>query len=191
MVVENASNKIVSRMIANDVIGADERAIYSYHIQVMLESVVGHSIILLIAAMSGHFVEILLFLLSFGILRGSTSGYHCKTSVGCFVLSSLACAFVVLLKDLALRYILYYQGGLIISMIIILLVGAINHPNMVWSDEELKVAKRSSRIKVLIMLILLFILDYLGIEKTYLYCFGMGIVQCSISLVIVNLKGKD
>ena len=111
MVVENASNKIVSRMIANDVIGDDERAIYSYHIQVMLESVVGHSIILLIAAMSGHFVEIFLFLLSFGVLRGSTSGYHCKTSVGCFVLSSLACAFVVLLKDLALRYILYYQGG--------------------------------------------------------------------------------
>ena len=190
MVVENASNKIVSRMIANDVIGDDERAIYSYHIQVMLESVVGHSIILLIAAMSGHFVEILLFLLSFGILRGSTSGYHCKTSVGCFVLSSLACAFVVLLKDLALRYILYYQGGLIISMIIIFLVGAINHPNMGWSDEELKAARRSSRIKDLILFLLLFILDYLGIEKTYLYCFGMGIVQCSISLVIVNLKGK-
>ena len=77
MVVENTSNKIVGRMIANDVIGDDERAIYSY----------------------------------FGVLRGSTSGYHCKTSVGCFVLSSLACAFVVLLKDLALRYILYYQGG--------------------------------------------------------------------------------
>ena len=191
MVVENASNKIVSRMIANDVIGDDERAIYSYHIQVMLESVVGHSIILLIAAMSGHFVEIFLFLLSFGILRGSTSGYHCKTSVGCFVLSSLACAFVVLLKDLALRYILYYQGGLIISMIIIFLVGAINHPNMGWSDEELKAARRSSRIKDLILFLLLFILDYLGIEKTYLYCFGMGIVQCSISLVIVNLKGKD
>ena len=190
MVVENASNKIVSRMIANDVIGDDERAIYSYHIQVMLESVVGHSIILLIAAMSGHFVEILLFLLSFGILRGSTSGYHCKTSVGCFVLSSLACAFVVLLKDLALRYILYYQGGLTISMIIIFLVGAINHPNMGWSDEELKAARRSSRIKDLILFLLLFILDYLGIEKTYLYCFGMGIVQCSISLVIVNLKGK-
>ena len=111
MVVENTSNKIVGRMIANDVIGADERAIYSYHIQVMLESVVGHTIIFLCAALTGHFVEIFLFLLSFGVLRGSASGYHCKTSVGCFVLSSLACAFVVRLKDLALRYILYYQGG--------------------------------------------------------------------------------
>ena len=75
-------------------------------------------------------------------------------------------------------------------MIIIFLVGAINHPNMGWSDEELKTARRSSRIKDLILFLLLFILDYLGIEKTYLYCFGMGIVQCSISLVIVNLKGK-
>lgn len=111
MVVVNASNKIVSRMIANDVIGADERAIYSYHIQVMLESVVGHTIIFLCAALTGHFVEIFLFLLSFGVLRGSASGYHCKTSVGCFALSSLACVSVVLLKELFLRYILYYQGG--------------------------------------------------------------------------------
>ena len=111
MVVENASNKIVGRMIANDVIGADERAVYSYHVQIILESIVGHAIILLFATLTGHFVEILLFLLSFGILRGSTSGYHCKTSAGCFLLSSLACASVVLLKDLALRYILYYQGG--------------------------------------------------------------------------------
>lgn len=111
MIVESTSNKIVGRMIANDVIGADERAIYSYHIQVMLESVVGHAIILLFAALTGHLVEILLFLLSFGILRESTSGYHCKTSVGCFLLSSLACASVVLLKALSLKYILYYKGG--------------------------------------------------------------------------------
>ncbi len=75
-------------------------------------------------------------------------------------------------------------------MIIIFLVGAINHPNMGWSDEELSKAKRSSRIKILILLILLFILDFLGIEKVYLYCFSMGIVQCSISLVIVKFKGK-
>ena len=190
MIVENTSNKIVGRMIANDIIGADERAIYSYHIQVMLESVVGHTIIFLCAALTGHFVEILLFLLSFGVLRGSTSGYHCKTSCGCFALSSLACVSVVILKDIFLRYTLYYQGGLIISMIIIFLVGAINHPNMGWSDEELQTAKRSSRVKVLILLILLFVLDYLGVKKTYLYCFGMGIIQCSLSLVIVNLKGK-
>ena len=75
-------------------------------------------------------------------------------------------------------------------MIIIFLVGAINHPNMGWSDEELSKAKRSSQIKILIMLILLFILDFLGIEKVYLYCFSMGIVQCSISLVIVILGRK-
>ena len=80
--------------------------------------------------------------------------------------------------------------GLGIAMIIIFLVGAINHPNMGWSDEELSKAKRSSRIKILILLILLFILDFLGIEKVYLYCFSMGIVQCSISLVIVKFKGK-
>lgn len=188
--IVSTCNKIVSRMIANDVISADDRAVYSYHLQVMLEAILCHVILLSMAAITGHFIEIFLFLLSFDILRGSASGYHCKTSVGCFLLSSIVCALVVLMRDLFLRYILQYQGGLIISMIIIFLVGAINHPNMGWSDEELSKAKRSSRIKILIMLILLFILDFLGIEKVYLYCFSMGIVQCSISLVIVILGRK-
>lgn len=188
--IVSTCNKIVSRMIANDVISADDCAVYSYHLQVMLEAILCHVILLSMAAITGHFIEIFLFLLSFDILRGSASGYHCKTSVGCFLLSSIVCALVVLMRDLFLRYILQYQGGLIISMIIIFLVGAINHPNMGWSDEELSKAKRSSRIKILTVLILLFILDYLGIEKMYLYCFSMGIVQCSISLVIVILGRK-
>jgi len=188
--VAQTCNKIVGRMIANDLISDADRAIYSYHLQIMLETIIVHAILLSMAAITGHFIEIFLFLLSFDILRGSANGYHCKTSVGCFLLSSIVCALVVLMRDLFLRYILQYQGGLIISMIIIFLVGAINHPNMGWSDEELSKAKRSSQIKILIMLILLFILDFLGIEKVYLYCFSMGIVQCSISLVIVILGRK-
>jgi len=188
--IENTCNKIVGRMITNGIISADECALYSYHIQVMLEAIVGHVIILTSAFILGYFVEVLLFLFSFGVLRGSTSGYHCKTSVGCVLLSSLSCAIVVGLQNFALSHILYYQGGLIISMIIIILVGAINHPDMEWSDDELKSAQRSARIKVVFLLILLSVLNYLGIEKIYLYYLGMGVVQCSISLVIVKFKRK-
>lgn len=75
-------------------------------------------------------------------------------------------------------------------MIIIILVGAINHPDMEWSGDELKSAQRSARIKVVFLLILLSVLNYLGIEKMYLYYLGMGVVQCSISLVIVKFKRK-
>ncbi|MBO7449207.1 MAG: accessory gene regulator B family protein [Clostridiales bacterium] len=109
--IENTCNKIVGRMITNGIISADECAIYSYHIQVMLEAIVGHVIILTAAFILGYFVEVLLFLFSFGVLRGSTSGYHCKTSVGCVLLSSLSCAIVVGLQNFALSHILYYQGG--------------------------------------------------------------------------------
>lgn len=109
--VAQTCNKIVGRMIANDLISADDCAIYSYHLQIMLETIIVHAILLSVAAITGHFIEIFLFLISFDILRGSANGYHCKTSVGCFLLSSLACASVVLLKALSLNYILYYKGG--------------------------------------------------------------------------------
>ena len=190
MIVENTSDKIVKRMLKHDIIDDKESAIYSYHIQVILEAAVGHAILLSLASLTGHFIEILLFLLSFDILRGSTSGYHCKTNVGCLILSTIACSTVVLLENLALSHILYCQGGVIMSMIFIILVGAVNHPNMGWSDEELKAAKKSSRVKILVLFLFLSVLDCLGIEKRYLYCFGMGIIQCSISLVLVHFSRK-
>ena len=109
--VAQTCNKIVGRMIANDLISDADRAIFSYHLQIMLETIIVHAILLSMAAITGHFIEIFLFLLSFDILRGSANGYHCKTSVGCFLLSSIVCALVVLMRDLFLRYILQYQGG--------------------------------------------------------------------------------
>lgn len=187
MIIENTSDKIVNRMIANEIISDDDRAIYSYHLQVILETVVGHAILLTLAALAGHFIEVALFLLSFNILRSSTSGYHCKTNTGCILLSAFSCALVVALENSAMNNILLFQWCGVLSMMFLLFVGAINHPNMGWSDEELKAAKKSSRTKILILLILLPILDNLGIEKLYLYSFVMGIVQCAISLLIVKL----
>ena len=35
MIIENTSDKIVNRMIANEIISDDDRAIYSYHLQVI------------------------------------------------------------------------------------------------------------------------------------------------------------
>lgn len=95
MIIENTSDKIVNRMIANEIISDDDRAIYSYHLQVILETVVGHAILLTLAALAGHFIEVALFLLSFNILRNSTSGYHCKTNTGCILLSAFSCVLVV------------------------------------------------------------------------------------------------
>ncbi len=61
--VAQTCNKIVGRMIANDLISDADRAIYSYHLQIMLETIIVHAILLSMAAITGHFIEIFLFLL--------------------------------------------------------------------------------------------------------------------------------
>lgn len=109
--LELASQFLVSRMVNTGVINEEERAIYTYNLQVIIESLVGHAILLIIAALCGHFLDIFIFLLSFDLLRRSSGGFHCKTNTGCIVLSSLVCIITVVFQRFIETILLYYQGG--------------------------------------------------------------------------------
>ena len=109
--LESASHFVISRMINNGIINEDERAIYAYNLQVIIESIVGHAILLIIATLCGHFLDIFVFLLSFDLLRRSTGGFHCKTNIGCITLSTLVCILVIVVQRFIEPIILYYQGG--------------------------------------------------------------------------------
>lgn len=188
--LEMASRMVISRMIDNGIISEEERATYIYNLQVILESIVGHAILLVIAAILGHFYEVLVFLFSFDLLRRSTGGFHCKTNIGCITLSVLICTIVVVLQHYIDASNLYYQSGVILSMIFVFLTGAVNHPDMDWTLDELRVAKRRTRIIIVVLLFLFSVLNFLKIESRYFYFFSMGIVQCAISLGLAKLLKK-
>lgn len=109
--LEMASRLVISRMIDNGIIREEERAIFIYNLQVILESVVGHALLLVIAAIFGYFFEVLVFLFSFDLLRRSTGGFHCKSNIRCITLSLLICTIVVVLQHYIDESSLYYQGG--------------------------------------------------------------------------------
>lgn len=76
------------------------------------------------------------------------------------------------------------------SMIFIVLIGAVNHPNIQWSDNELKAAKLITRVKVLCLVAIIIALDFLKIGKRFLFSMGLGIVFCAITILVEIIREK-
>lgn len=188
--VENSCRLIVNRMIDNEIINSNEFDIYVYNLQIIVESLIIHVLLFVFAALIGHLVDLLLFMITFDWIRQFSSGYHCKTTGGCIALSFAMCAAIFLLEPIAMKIWAICQGGLIISTIFIIWIGAINHPNMGWSSQELSNAKRNSRIIIVFFASLILLLSLLNVDETYIYYLGMGINACAVSMMVEKIKVK-
>lgn len=192
--LETASRFVITRMITQGILPEEDRAIYAYDLLIIFESILGHLILLSAAAIYDHFTDTLVFLISFDMLRRYAGGFHCKTNIGCISMSLLICFSNVVLRDYIERSYTYYQLLVIISMAFVFGIGAINHPNMGWTQNELISAKKKTRMSIVIFLILLVFASSVGIESKYIYFFSMGIVQCALSLglaLLLKEGGKD
>lgn len=182
--MEALSTKIVSRMVMEGIITSDEVAIYLYNIQLMLERMVSYAVLLGLAMLLRSFLPILIFSLSFSMIRTFSGGYHCNRFSACLALSALVVLSVKLVFPLIDMFYAIYQGGVIMSTIIVISLGSINNLNIDWSDSEYNKAKTLSRFAVGLEIILLVALHMFKVPRNYIFCISYGIVISAFSMLI-------
>ena len=87
--MERLSMYLSRRMVIHGLISEDDKIFYDYSIQVLLEKAIGIALILSVAAMIHHLLEVAAFLLVFASIRRYSDGIHCRTSLSCFCTSVL------------------------------------------------------------------------------------------------------
>lgn len=188
--MSQVASKIVARMLTANLISESESEEYTYGIQILLEKIISYFIIFLLAAILNRFLEISLFILSFSLLRKYSGGIHCKRFKTCLIASSAVSISGVALFPLVEKRILLYQGGLIMSIIFIIIIGAINNPNIDWSVCEYRKAKRLSRLTVLLEVSVLLLMMLLNFPLKIRFYISYGIVVCAISMLLeIRKKG--
>lgn len=188
--VEKISSILTQRMVNENIISVNEYDYYHYKLLVYCEFIVGHSVLLLVALCFRFALRAIVFLFVFNLLRGYTNGYHCETNIGCVTLSVCVLLWIRLHESIILEKWTIYQGGVILSMIFIIIIGSVNHPNMNLSAKEFRSVSKKARITVVLLTFFFFILNFLNIEKIYLYYFGMGILQTFISMILAQMIMK-
>lgn len=183
-------SRIVSRMLVANLISENEVELYNYGVQIMLEKVISYATIFALAMIIRKFLEILLFSVSFSVIRKYSGGIHCKTFKSCLIISTLVSFSGVVLLPLIENNLSLYQGGVIMSIVILILIGSINNPNIDWSECEYKRARRLSRMTAVLEVSVLLLLLVLHTPIRIRFYISYGIVICAISMLLeIRKKG--
>lgn len=188
--MEQVASKIVSKMISADIISEEESAQYNYGVQVVLEKMISFTLMFVLALILRCILEIALFLSSFSILRKFSGGIHCDRFESCLVASLLVSFSSIGVWQVFKNKILLYQGGVLMSIIIVIIIGAINNPNIDWSDCEYRKARRLSRMIAIFEASVLLLFMVIGAPFKIRFYISYGIVACAISMLL-EIRKRD
>lgn len=109
--MEQIASRIVSKMLMANLISDNETEMYNYGVQVLLEKVISYAAIFALAMIIHKFLEILLFSVSFSVIRKYSGGIHCKTFKSCLIISALVSFSSISLFPVIKNNLSLYQGG--------------------------------------------------------------------------------
>lgn len=182
--MERFANNIVAKMKTADLISEDEIEIYRYGVLVVLERSMSYALIFVLALILHCVLEIALFLSSFSILRKFSGGIHCRSYGLCLITSILVSFSSLIMFSVACHNYSLYQEGVIMSFIIVIIIGAINNPNIDWSDCEYRKARRLSRMIAIFEASVLLLFMVIGAPFKIRFYISYGIVACAISMLL-------
>lgn len=182
--MEHISVRLVERMINADVISENESDEYRYRIQVILEKIVSYSLILGLALALRKLPETLLFIVSLSLIRKYSGGIHCEKYTNCLIISTAVSISGCYLFPAICHFYSLYQGIVIMSVIIILLIGSINNSNIDWDDYEYVRVRRISRMALVFEGLLMIFLQLLNVNTEICFLISYGIVVCAISMLL-------
>lgn len=145
------SNRIADNLIASNVIGADEKEIYTFGAEVLISYIINLLTIIVLGLALSAAMEGLVFLSSYALIRMYAGGYHASTFGRCYALS-------VVIMVVALMFAVYLFPCVGIEIIIALMaasgigiyaIGPVDNKNRKISQTE----KKAYRQKTAYMLI--------------------------------------
>lgn len=189
--MEYLSTYLADRMCRNEIIKEDDVKFYAYSIQLMLERVIGFILIGIFALVFRAFFEIAVFTVVFSVIRTSSDGIHCKTSIGCFISSVLLALSTIPVSNMIINYPALSLVVMLLSAILIFDIGTIRDPNLDLSDEEFIRLKKRSRIGISILAPIITGLLLIFPDNHLVYYAALGVIYNALSLIAVKILKRE
>ena len=181
--------KIVDSMINTDIISKDDKEAYVYAYTITLEKVLTLITIGIMGVVLNRLVNIIIFLCTL-FLRRRTGGFHLETFGQCFIGTNIICIIIEVCDFIWLKYMPVVMVFCMVSVIYILCVGTVNHPNLALDDSELRESKKRARIVVVLEVLLTIVLCIVGVDRTITGYMAMGINICALLLVMSKIQSR-
>ncbi len=186
------ANILAEKLLKYSLIDSDIKENYEYVIQVHLEQIIGFFILLTISMLCGFLGETIIFIIFFSYIRRYSGGFHVRSFYGCVFCSVITyivyvkCLYLFLLRNMRMNMII-----VAISVFIILLIGAVNHPNMHWSTREYNISKNCARVVAMIEVSCIGLFFVLRVSYSYILFMSFGLTLSAIMLLLAKILRQE
>ena len=80
---------------------------------------------------------------------------------------------------------------LVVSIVVLLIIGAVNHPNMHWNSKEFEASQRASRLIVFLEGIIIWILAVLDADSSIIVFMAFAIILSTILLLLAKITKQE
>lgn len=187
---EKLAKKTTTLLINKEIINLNDREIYEYSFEVIISDIMYLFIAITTALITNTMIEEFIFLIGFLSIRKYAGGFHANTYTMCHFLSWInQLAMIFLLNATPSEIVSYFIVGLSgISIVVVYIFAPIQNENREFSSEERNRFKINSRVSVIIVILLAYILYFTIFTYKYPYALILGVFSVSISLVAGKIK---
>lgn len=189
--IEKMAIKIINQMEIEKIISQSSCEYYEYALIGMLEHAITVGTMLLVGLIFRQFLPSICFIVFFLSLRKRTGGFHANKFWQCYL--GTVITYIVVMQVVPMfcinQTIMY--GMLFFAIILICIIGTINHPNIDMSKSELQESKKAARLVVLMEVMILAALVYLKADILYIGYMSVAIILCAFLMCLAKIIKQE
>lgn len=189
--VEMIANVIVDQMEEERFLCREMKEHYVYAIITMIEKWITVISIFCIGIFFEQFVPMVLFLAFFLTLRKRTGGFHANSFWQCYLGTLSISVVIIFICPILVNYMSVVYSLLTCSVILISVIGTVNHPNMAMDCLELQESKKAARNLLGLECMILVAAITLGICKIYICYMSIAIILCASLLCLAKILKQE
>lgn len=189
--IEKMALNLVSQMEAKKMIDKADCEHYGYALVTMTERAITVGTMLSIGLVFNQFMPTICFLVFFLSLRKRTGGYHADKFWQCYLVTviiyvAIIQAAAVFSENPVAEYVMLAFAVLVIGVI-----GTVNHPNMDMDRDELRESKKAARLCVLMETSVIVALTALEINGLYVSYMSLAVILCASLLCVAKIIKQE
>lgn len=189
--IEEIVLKLVSQMESQKMIDNTDSEHYKYALVVFAEHTITVGTMLLIGLIFNQLISTICFLVFFLSLRKRTGGYHADKFWQCYLMTviiyiAIIQAAIVLSENPIALYAMLFFAVLVVGII-----GTVNHPNMDMDKDELQESKKAARLCVFMEALVIVALIALKINGLYVSYMSLAVILCASLLCVAKIMKQE
>ena len=189
--IEKMALKIVNQMEKQKIISKSNCDYYEYALIAMVENAITVGTMLLLGMLFGKILQTICFLLFFLSLRKRTGGFHADKFWQCYLGTVITFIVVIQATPRLCGTPAVMYGMLFLAIILIYIMGTINHPNMDMDKSELQESKKAARLVVLMEVMIIAVLVYLKADILYIGYMSVAVILCAILMCLARIIKQE